>query len=304
MARTLRELFVNRTRQIDAFRRMLEGQISRRIMILTAGPGMGKSWVLRIFAQEAQSRNLPLAQFDFADEQAYDALTLVRRSCDALGSEHFVKLTQAINDATTARVTLAPEGGQPASVNVDIADSTVSSSPISVGDVGNIVKDNLFVIQTDNPLIRQVIEDRINSAFFECLAELGTRTKVVFLFDTYERLSIDVEGWVSSAADRWIIGQLLARIRDGKLPNVLVVLAGRRTPEFKIEWNEVLGRMSLEPIECEDVKIYLREKRGLSIITDAEANRLCQAVAGNPQVLGLIGDNLEQANKKGQDDEW
>ncbi|HEU5100074.1 MAG TPA: hypothetical protein VFU22_13690, partial [Roseiflexaceae bacterium] len=81
--------------------------------------------------------------------------------------------------------------------------------------------------------------------------------------------------------------------------------AGRRAPEFGTEWNEVLGRISLEPLECADIKIYLRERRGLSAITDAEAERLGQAVAGSPQVLGLIGDNLEQANKpKPQDDEW
>jgi hypothetical protein len=50
---------------------------------------------------------------------------------------------------------------------------------------------------------------------------------------------------------------------------------------------------------------YLRDRRGLSVITDAEAARLCQAVAGNPQVLGLIGDNLEQANAPAaNDDDW
>ena len=64
-------------------------------------------------------------------------------------------------------------------------------------------------------------------------------------------------------------------------------------------------RVSLEDLECSYVTEYLREKRGLTVITDAEAARLCQAVAGNPQVLGLIGDNLEQANKPAaQDDEW
>jgi len=153
--------------------------------------------------------------------------------------------------------------------------------------------------------VRQVIEDRINTAFFDCLAALSAQTKAVFLFDTYERNSLETERWSPSAADRWIVGQLLARIRDGRLPHVVVVIAGRRAPEFGTEWNEVLGRISLEPLDCSDIKIYLRERRGLTVITDAEAERLCQAVAGSPQVLGLIGDNLEQANTtKAQDDEW
>jgi hypothetical protein len=276
-------------------------------MIITAGAGMGKSWLLQIFAQEAQGRDLPLTQIDFGDGLAYDTLMLVRRCRDSFGPEYFNRLTHAINEATTARVALTTDGGGPApSVNIGVGqDNTLGQSAIGVSEVGTIIKDNYFVVQTDNPLVRQVIEDRINSAFFECLATLSAQTKLVFLLDTYERNSIETERWLSSEADRWIVGQLLARVRDGRLQNVIVVIAGRRTPEFGTEWNEVLGRISLDLLACDDIKVYLRERRGLTAITDAEAERLCQAVGGSPQVLGLIGDNLEQANKpKTQDDEW
>jgi hypothetical protein len=318
MSKTLRELFVNRARQHDAFRKMLEGLSRRRVMILTAGPGMGKSWLLQMFALEAAGRKAPLVQVDFADGQAYDALTLVRRCRDAFGSEQFNLLTQAINEATTARIALTADVAKPppaaapaaAQLTVDTAGGDFAAGNIDKrqGQVfidGSVIQDNFFVVQTDNPLVRQVIEDRINTAFFDCLVALTAQTRVVFLFDTYERNSLEAERWSPSAADRWIVGQLLARIRDGRLPNVIAVLAGRRAPEFGTEWNEVLGRITLEGLACDDIKIYLRERRGLSVITDAEADRLCQAVAGSPQVLGLIGDNLEQANKpKMQDDEW
>jgi hypothetical protein len=319
MAKTLRELFVDRARQHDAFRKMLDGLSRRRVMILTAGPGMGKSWLLQMFALEAASRKLPLVQIDFADGQAYDTLMLVRRCRDSFGAEYFNSVTQAINEATTARIALTAEAAkpQPAAVLAGTAQLAVDTGggDFAAGNIdkrqgqvfidGPVIKDNYFVVQTDNPLVRQVIEDRINAAFFDCMAALCGQNRVVFLFDTYERNSLEIERWSSSAADRWIVGQLLARIRDGKLPNAIVVIAGRRVPEFGVEWNEVLGRINLEELSCEDIKIYLRERRGLTVITDAEAERLCQAVAGSPQVLGLIGDNLEQANKpKAQDDEW
>jgi len=319
MAKTLRELFVDRTRQSDAFRKMLEGLSRRRIMVLTAGPGMGKSWMLQLFALEGASRKLALVQIDFADGQANDALMLVRRCRDAFGPEHFNALTQAINEATAARITLTTEAPAPAPASAPAAPGQLAvdtgGGDFAAGNIdkrqgqvfieGSVIKDNYFVVQTDNPLVRQVIEDRINTAFFECLVALSAQTKLVFLFDTYERNSLETERWLSSEADRWIIGQLLARIRDGRLQNTVAVIAGRRAPEFGTEWNEVLGRISLEPLDCADIKIYLRERRGLSVITDAEAERLCQAVAGSPQVLGMIGDNLERANKpKALDDEW
>jgi hypothetical protein len=59
MSKTLRELFVNRFRQSDIFRRMLQGQARRRVMVITAGAGLDKSWLLRIFAYEAASRGFP-----------------------------------------------------------------------------------------------------------------------------------------------------------------------------------------------------------------------------------------------------
>lgn len=307
MSKTLRELFVNRTRQIDAFRKMLDGQTRRRIMVITAGPGMGKSWMLQMMAQEALARKLPLARIDFGDGQAYDALALMRRCRDLIGAEHFNELTQAINEATTARLAITTASATPSpEVNISIgADNVLTNSPIQVEAGTTVVKDNLFVVQADSPLVRQAIEDRINAVFFTCMARICKQNTMVFVFDTYERNSIEGDRWAASAADRWVTDQLLTRIRDGGLPNTAVVIAGRRTPEFGVEWNEVLGRMSLDPLECIDVKQYLRERRGLAVITDAEAERLCQAVGGSPQVLALIGDNLELAVKpKAQDDEW
>src|SRR5258706_2418356 len=120
MSKTLRELFVNRVRQSDIFSRMLEGQTRRRIMVITASAGLGKSWLLRLFATEAASRKLPLAQLDFADGQAYDALALVLRCRDAFGPEHFAAVDQAISESTTTRIALAPGGATAAPVNVSI----------------------------------------------------------------------------------------------------------------------------------------------------------------------------------------
>jgi hypothetical protein len=308
MTKTLRELFVNRVRQSEIFGRILDGQTRRRIMVITAGAGLGKSWLIRLFAIEATSRNLPLAQLDFADGQAYDALGLVLRCREGFGVEHFPSVDQAISDSTTARVAFATGGAAPAApVSVSIGnENTLSGSTISVSDVGNtIVRDNSFYIQADNPILRQAIEDRINGAFFEDLSALSMRSRVVLLFDSYERNSLDAERWSPSAADRWIAGQVLARMRDGKLPNVVAVLAGRRAPEFGVEWNETLGTIALDLLDCQYITEYLRERRGLANISDAQAEVLCQAVAGNPQVMGMIGDNLEQANKpKVEDEEW
>jgi hypothetical protein len=307
MQRPLRDLFVDRSQHRAVFRKMLDGQTSRRIMLLEAGAGMGKSWLLHIFAHEAKSRNVPLVHIDFADRQPYDTIMLVRRCRDSFGPGYFNPLTQAINDVTIPRVTFSTVGGaSPATVDVNIgSENVLTNSAINVGEVGTIIKDNFFTIRTDDLLVRQAIEDRINLTFFACLEQLCKQTSVLFLFDSYERNSLKPDRWISRSADRWICGQLLARIREGTLNNAVVVLAGQMVPRFGITWNEILGRLYLDPFRPSDVKEYLCERRRLLSLTDIEVERFHQAVAGHPQLLGLIADNLEQANRPAlSDDDW
>lgn len=299
----IQELFVDRLIQLDRFRKSLDGASGRKIILITAGPGMGKSWLLRRFAQEAAARGARSALIDFSDGQAYDVLTLLRRFRDSLGAEQFNRLTAAINEATSPRLVVS--GGAGGAAPLDF--SGAQTGDISVGDVagGSIIKDNFFIVQADNPLLLQAIEDRVTQVFFDCLDDLAAASRVLFLFDSYERTSQEGERWISNAADRWIQRELLARIRDGRLQNVVVVLAGRRLPEFPpVEWGGVVGQLDLHLFTVEDVAQYLRENRGLAALTDSEIQTLFTAIQGNPQLLGIIGDNLEQAAQPVADDDW
>jgi hypothetical protein len=200
---------------------------------------------------------------------------------------------------------LGEAGGAEAGSGVNFAGAQIGD--VRIGDVAgrDVIKDNLFVIQTDNPLLLQAIEDRVTQAFFEALQELTTSESVLFLFDSYERTSQEGERWVSNAADRWIQRELLLRIREGRLPRVVVVLAGRRLPPFDAEWARVVGPLPLELFTVDDVAEYLRQNRRLASLSDAEVQTLFNAVQGNPQLLGIIGDNLERSATAGApEDDW
>lgn len=309
ITRPLEDLFVDRLKELDRFRRSLEGTSGRRVILVTAGPGMGKSWLLRRFAQEAEARGGAHALIDFSDGQAYDVLTLVRRFRDLIGQDHFNQLTATINEATAPRLIITEQSPPPLEPADDAAVNFAGAQTgdVSIGDVAgrNIIKDNLFLIQTDNPLLLQSIEDRVTQVFFECLAAIVASEPILFLFDSYEKTSQEGDRWVSNAADRWIQRELLRRIRDGRLPNTIVVLAGRRLPAFDAEWAKVVGPLPLELFTVNDVAEYLRQNRRLASLTDAEVQTLFNAVQGNPQLLGIIGDNLERSATAGApDDDW
>lgn len=292
IADDLHNLFVNRSKQRANFKKMLDGKTSRRIMLITAPAVMGKSWLIHRLAYEARHRQLPFALIDFADRQGYDGLSLMRRIRDELGAEHFERLTMVTQEVTAPRIQLSDPAVIDASSGIDFA--SAQTGDISFRDVAghNIFKNNLMYIHADNALARQVAEDRIYSTFFSCLRILSETQPVVLLFDTYERLSTSKITWEATSTDHWIRDELLRRILNGELTKVIVVIAGRLLPIFDHRWSTTIGEISTPAFTCEDVEEYLLLRLGLQDVTPKEAQRLCEAINGMPQLLGVIGDNL------------
>ncbi len=299
---TFDEHFADRQQELERFRKSLAGESSRRIILISATAGLGKSWLLRQFHHEAQAAGARSVLIDFADGQAYDALLLLRRFRDSLGDADFQGLTRAIVEATAPRLTISTAPPPDGHVAVNVS----AGGAAAVGDVvgGTLIKDNNFVMETNNPLVLQAMEDRITTAFFADLEQLTERRQVTFFFDSYERNTLHSTHWEASSTDRWLRRELLGRIRDGRLSKVLVALAGDRLPEFHTGWNQVLGRLQLEPFTQADVAEYLRERRGLSDLSDNEVETLFKAAQGNPQLLGILGDNLAEENRSHGDEIW
>lgn len=270
----MHNLFVNRQQQLERLRTSLAGTSNKRIILIAAGPGMGKSWLLRRFAQEAVESAARQGLLDLRDGHAYDVLNLVRHFRDQLGSDAFQPLTLAINAATAPRIV-------PGRIQ-----------HIPQGDAAPPLRDNLLIIQADNPLVMQAIEQQISQVFFTCLQELERHGPILLLFDSYEHASSNMTRWVGNLTDRWITHELLTRIRDGQLRQTVVVLAGRHVPQFGHEWDAVMGVLAVDVFTQSDVAAYLREKRGLSMLRDADIAAIFRLVRGHPQLLAMMADTL------------
>ncbi|MCX7791983.1 MAG: hypothetical protein N2378_15195 [Chloroflexaceae bacterium] len=280
--------WIDRPRQRDALRRSLTGGNEPKILALCAAPGMGKSWLLRQFADDALQLGARVSLLDLGDGQAYDTLALVRQLRDALGAPFFDPLTQTINEVTAPRLT----------VNVRVR-PRAPAQPLLTGAGHPGVKDNLFVVQTDDPRLLSAIDDRVTRVFFACLEDLAARAPVLLLFDSYEHASLDGERWLPGVADRWIREELLRRIRDGRLRNTVVVLAGRLLPPFDASWASALGALSLEALSYAEVARYLGARHGGERLSDAEVQAIYALTRGRPYLVGVIGDALE-----GRDGPW
>ncbi len=277
------EWFVNRVKQHEGFLKMLARQTQKQIMVIESPAETGKTWLVQRELHEGRTRNLPVAHVDFRDRQPWDYLLLVRQFRDQLDAQHFNTLTQVINQSTTLNIrVLAGESGTGA-VNINLASesSTISDSTISVGDVagGSVIKDNFFYVQADSDTARRAIELRISDAFIAALQELAKIQPVVILLDSYEAITVE--------ADRWLRFSFLNKVRDKLLPNIIIIIAGRKTPEIDQTWQPVVFRPGMEPFEEAFVTEYIVERRKLSGLDLATIYRTS---GGNPGLLAKMAD--------------
>ncbi len=286
MSLTIANQFVDRQEICDSFYNMLSPGSEKQIMLVKAGGGMGKSWLVGKFKHECsiQSPRVFYTHLDFNDGQAHDYLSIVRRTRDDLGAAHFDGLTQTINAVTGIHVNLQVAGTASGEVATQLGDTT--GSEVNVAG-GNVIKDNFFQIQVDNESLRRDIEARITAMFLADLRAFVEQQPAVFFFDTYEK--------APETTRRWIEGNLLYQIREGKLPGVVAVTTGREIPEVDSIWRHCTTRPKLENLLRNDVAKYLREKRGL---TDIDIETVYRTSKGNPQLLGVLADNAED------DDDW
>ncbi len=288
--------FVNREKQTQGFLKMLAGDTPKTIMAIEAPAEMGKTWTIQRMRHECSLREVPNAHFDFRDRRPWDYLAIVRQARDQLGASYFNRLTETINASTGVNIQLS---SSPGAGGVDLSVATeggqVSDSQIEVGDVAgrDIIKDNFFYIQADSDTTHRAIEGRITDAFFTCLVDLVQEKPAVFFFDSYED--------VTEEASRWIQTQLLARIRDGQLSNVTVILAGRKFPEFdRSSWRHCLAPTGLDAFKLEHVTEYIIDRRGL---INLDLDTILKTSGGHPGLLGKMAD-IASLELEDDDKDW
>jgi hypothetical protein len=287
--------FVDRVDQLQAFSWLLERKVAQQIMVVQADPEMGKTFLLQRLYHDLRDANHPVVLIDLREPSslgAWNFLSIVRTVRNQLGSALFNDLTTAINSATEFQVRIdapAPVGN--VTVNVATDGGQVSNSTVQFGDIaaGNIIKDNLFKIDADSDSVRQAIEGKITDAFFACLSAFQQENIVTLLFDAYETV-------LGQPADGWVRGELLTRIRDGRLPHVIVILATRQ-PVLDASWKSWSGWTRLTEFTEQDITLYATTTIGLN---ETEAKVLFDGSGGMPPLVGMMVANIVKRRKASQ----
>ena len=203
------------------------------MLVIQAGPGIGKSALMEQFYSESAA--YPRALVDLRP-QAFNSLEVLGELASGLETT-----IADLSHAAQHRVSVFPEYTE--------ARGRVAPTHTQIQDVH--LSDETQTAKSDIPRTEQMVRQIITNAFFHDLdAIIQVYGKVVLIIDTFEKASIDVMQWVT--------GLFLNRIQSRL--GVIAVVAGRTVPE--------LGRFAatreLRPLGLSDVQEYVSTELSLS----------------------------------------
>jgi hypothetical protein len=135
----------------------------------------------------------------------------------------------------------------------------------------------------DEARASQSLEHRLMEAFFEDLRNLCRYRVIVLLFDSYDKSPS------LGTARKWLRCNLLPDIRDGRLPNIVVVLAGREVPVRPPGLPVEFFYTDLACFDDSHMKDYL-EKKKASLSSQLQSSKDCLEGKYRPGELAAMAD--------------
>ncbi len=183
----------NRTKELEIFLKMVQGDHDCRIMLIEGASGMGKTSLLNKFKQECPTET-KYVPFDCKGVDSIAAF--LSQVVVDLGREKFPSFVD--------KVRVFVHGGVDFSENDIAAEKTISIA----------INSNI------DPATQEYRLEQLQQAFFNDLAKLDHRT--VITLDTYQLANESLQYWIES---KWL------RVIGRHLKNVVTVLAGQSIPD-------------------------------------------------------------------------
>lgn len=156
---------------------------------------------------------------------------------------------------------------------------TAATLPATVEE---LVEDQNGRLWADTDVERQRAERQINDAFFACLEELlAAKGRAILLFDSVEE--------APDVAKNWLRQELLLRLRDGQIKDIVIIITGRKTPDLTdLGIRHLLVQTSLAPFQEEHVREYFEVRRK---ITGLDLRTVILTSGGVPGALAMMADH-------------
>ncbi|MEH2357661.1 hypothetical protein [Nostoc sp.] len=203
-------IIANRTEELRLFNQMVQRRFDKRVLLIEAKSGLGKTWLLARFKHTLPT-NILSVQVDLKSAQRGIPyiFSCVRKR---LGEERFPYLNAAV--------------GQYLKSGIEVSNTTM------------IGKDNQLSVVLSNvdESTRNFRLTELREAFFQDLRKIPQT--LVFLFDSYDKAPTELADWLG--------GEFLTEVVD--TDKLIVVIAGQQIPQPTIEWMDLYHCFCLEAI--------------------------------------------------------
>ena len=236
-------MIANRTKEIELFNNIVLGKNPKRILLIEAESGFGKTWLLAKF-KHTLAKNTLCVLVDLKSAQR-GIPYIFSRTRHILGWKHFPTLNAAVE--------------------------RYLSSSIKISDTTMIGKDQQFSV-----VLSGIDEDTHNfrltelgEAFFHDLHNI--RQKIIFLFDSYEKSPTELALWLE--------GEFFTGVVDTH--KLIVVIAGQKVPKPTIEWMDLHQSCCLKAIMESNAWYSYSQNAGFSLNQD-EVKTAMRIFKGQP----------------------
>ena len=211
--------------ELELFQQMVDRDTNKRIMLITARSGRGKTCLLRLLRDRCKQQGVPCAFIDFrGDPYAHPHFDLARRLYVDLGIEPrrlFEALSVSPIDLFAGETTGIAIEGCARDVFVDkVAGKNIfENSQLLV---------NLTV--SDDRLGDRFTRELLIDAFIEDVVMVSREKTLVCLFDSVED--------ISQVEEEWLIEALLMPMTDNpSWSKVIAVIAGKQILDLEKYWD-------------------------------------------------------------------
>ena len=232
---------VDRDKELATFTKLLKNPLpqSTSILLIQDESGHGKSSLMRLYAEYCQNSNVPMAYIDFKESSLsplriiHTILTDLRpitlKRCDEVLTKHNLSISST-----------------QISGNTGLEQTHYSFQP-NLQMSGINIKEQQKAWSEDGA--RALIEDLIEFS-------QPPQKRFVFFFDTYEKAYSETKKWISN--------NLLRMATPSRASCLVIVVAGKTTPNPTSEWEYNYQSIALLPLELKYWLEYAQIKKSLA----------------------------------------
>lgn len=280
--------FVDRTTQMERFCEILRSR-TKPIIFVSGDGGSGKSSLLARMIHECSAQKIARARIEWTETRNPDYLAIMRSLRDDLEAEHFSSFTALVNayydDRVKLDLTVNSTGNISVGAGAQFGGSTVGQMS------GVVVRDCMIVVpRRDLGVSENERMVRLTERFLADLAILTAKTPVVVFFDAVEKMADE--------ARKWMWGEFMAAVRDGRVPDIICVHCGRTKPDLDRDTRLAVEDTELGPLGLCDIEEYLTKRKVICSAPRDVATLILGFTKGHPIDVANAVDLFEGEQEK------